>query len=437
MTGFSIYPPVNPVNISFPAAYNADWDFDGKADLIVSSNLYARDALSNNFRQSTWFYKNTGTNQVPVFTFTKNNFLQEGMIEVGDFSAPAFTDMDQDGDEDMIIGRYAGEILRGTIYYFENTGTQQSPAFRFVTDDIFNFSLFNYYNIKPQFTDFDNNGGKDLIFTATNTQNGKTTLNYILSKSSTTPSFGGQTIQLVAGIVLESSENVTMTDIDQDGRLDLLIGRYSGALEYWRNNGNGTFFLSNNKYLGLGASFSRQSITAIVGDLDADGYDDLVTGDQRGVISIYAEFRRAGTNPLPVTNLIYDTFTKSYLSKNLGGRLRPVVVNLFGTDKPAIITGNTQGGLYLLKNDNGLPLTEKASILIFPNPIPFNQSFSVRADRSMRMDLYTTLGQPIGTSLILPANQIILYPVQGLAPGLYIARFSYGSKSISQRFIIQ
>src|SRR6185295_2461972 len=138
-----------------------------------------------------------------------------------------------------------------------------------------------------------------------------------------------------------------------------------------------------------------------------------------------------------VTNLIYDPFAKSYLSKNLGGRLRPVVVNLFGTDKPAIITGNTQGGLYLLKNDNGQVLTEKASVLIFPNPVHFNQSFSIRTDRNMTMNIYTTLGQPIGSSLFLPANQIIPYPVQGLAPGVYIARFIYGSKSSSQSFVIQ
>ncbi|HRI79729.1 MAG TPA: VCBS repeat-containing protein [Cyclobacteriaceae bacterium] len=364
MTSFSIFPPGTPVNILYPASFLADWDFDGKPDLIASSNLYARNALTNNFRQSVWFYKNTGTSQVPVFTFSKNNFLQENMIEVGDFSAPAFTDMDQDGDEDMIIGRYTAEAGLGTFYYFENTGTTLAPSFQFVTDDIFNFSLLPYYNLKPQFIDFDNNGGMDLIFTATNSLNGKTSLYYMLSKSSTAPSFAGQPIQLVSSILLDASENATMIDIDQDGKKDLLIGRYNGALEYWRNSGGGSFFLSNNKYLGLGTSLSRQSVTAVAGDLDADGREDLVVGDQRGIISVYNDFRQAGANALPLSNLIYDSFTKTYTSKNLGGRLRPVIVNLFGTDKPGIITGNTQGGLYLLKNDNGQVLSEKPNVLI-------------------------------------------------------------------------
>ena len=64
------------------------------------------------FCKSLWFYKNTGTNQLPNFNFVKNNFLQEDMIEVGDDSAPAFTDIDKDGDEDLFIGQYADEIWR-------------------------------------------------------------------------------------------------------------------------------------------------------------------------------------------------------------------------------------------------------------------------------------------------------------------------------------
>ncbi|HRI79094.1 MAG TPA: T9SS type A sorting domain-containing protein, partial [Cyclobacteriaceae bacterium] len=112
-------------------------------------------------------------------------------------------------------------------------------------------------------------------------------------------------------------------------------------------------------------------------------------------------------------------------------------VNLFGTDKPGIITGKTQGGLYLRRNDNGQVLSEKPNVLIFPNPVPFNQSFSISADRNMTMNIFTVLGQSIGKSQFLPANQVIVFPVQGMAPGVYIARFSYGSKTISQRFVIQ
>ena len=105
LNNFSIFPATNPVGILFyPGAYLEDVDFDGKNDLLASPNLYARSALDNNFQKSIWFYKNTGTNQLPGFTFTKDNFLQEDIIDIGDNATPTFTDIDGDGDEDLFVG---------------------------------------------------------------------------------------------------------------------------------------------------------------------------------------------------------------------------------------------------------------------------------------------------------------------------------------------
>jgi hypothetical protein len=52
------------------------------------------------------------------------------------------------------------------------------------------------------------------------------------------------------------------------------------------------------------------------------------------------------------------------------------------------------------------------------------------------MDIFTIMGQRIGTSLFVPANQALSYPLQGVAPGMYIARFTTGSKTVSKRFVI-
>ncbi len=436
LNSFSLFPAAIPVGIKlFPAAYLEDVDFDGLADLISSPNLYSREDYTTNFMKSVWLYKNTGTKQLPVFTYLKNEFLQEDMIDVGDYASPAFTDIDNDGDKDLFVGTNAGAGEKSSVTYYENTGTSLSPSFKFITDDYVGISYLNLFNIKPQFADIDHNGGADLVFTAVDIQ-GRSNLYYVLSTSTTSSSFGGQEA-LTFNIRIFNYENTTMADIDLDGNLDLLIGRSNGALEYWRNTGSENFTLANASFMGLGSSTTRQYLTAVTGDVDGNGEEDLVVGNQAGQISVFDNFRSGGANPQPVTELIYDSFSKSYVSRNLGGRIRPAIANLNGTNKPEIVLGNTQGGLQVLKNESGQVLSDKPVITLFPNPLPQGQSLSIKADRGVIIDIYTTLGQHIGISLTIPANQIISYPLQGIAPGIYIARFTYGEKTIGQRFIIQ
>ena len=435
MNGVSLFPATSPVGIQiFPAPYLEDLDFDGKTDLIASPNLTARADLTTNFLESFWFYKNTGSNQLPIFTYVKNNFLQEDMIEVGDFSAPAFTDIDQDGDKDLFIGRYTNDLLSGSILYYENTGTATAPSFKMITDDFLGLSHRSMYNMKPQFIDVDKNGGVDLVLTATNTQNGSTNLYFILSSSTHSTALGGQALQLT-NVTIGLNENITMADIDQDGKVDFLIGKSTGSLEYWRNTGT-KFSLNNNKFLGLGESVTRQNITAVVGDVDNDGRDDIVIGDQEGRLSVFGDFRSSGANTQPTSVLVYNSLSQSHAAKNLGGRLRPVIAHLLEINKPEIIVGNTLGGLFVLKSDDGETLSDEPMITLFPNPLRPEQPLSILTDRNARMEIFTTLGQQIGTSLSITGNQVGTYPLQGVAPGIYVARFTCGDKAVGRRFII-
>ena len=435
MNSVSLFPATNPVGIQlYPAPYLEDLDFDGKIDFIATPNLYARVDLTTNFLQSFWFYKNTGTNQLPVFTYVKNNFLQEDMIEVGDFSTPALTDIDQDGDADLFIGKYVNTSLRGSISYYQNTGTASAPAYKFITDDFLGLSFLSLYNIKPQFIDLDKNGGIDLVLTATSIQGGVTNVYYMLSKSSTSSSFGGQTLQS-SNVTIGLNENITMVDVDEDGKVDMLIGKSTGSLEYWRNTGT-KFWLENAKFLGLGERVARQNLSAAVGDVDNDGSDDIVIGDQAGLLSVYSDFRSNMVTPQPAPVLIYNSLSKSHAIKNLGGRVRPVITNLLGQNKPEIVVGNTLGGLHILKSDNGQASADVPVITLFPNPLSPSQSLSILTDRNARMEIFTVLGQHIGSSLSIIANQVGIYPLQGISPGIYIARFTCGSKTIAHRFII-
>ena len=69
-----------------------------------------------------WYYENTGTANSPAFGAGVNNPF--GLADVGNNAAPYFVDLDADLDFDLVVGTFAG-----TLAYFLNTGDANNPAF--------------------------------------------------------------------------------------------------------------------------------------------------------------------------------------------------------------------------------------------------------------------------------------------------------------------
>jgi hypothetical protein len=425
----------------FPAPYWEDVDFDGLKDLVVSPNLYSRQSTNVLVKNSVWFYKNTGNKDTPEFTFSKNNFLQEDMIDVGDYAAPALFDTDNDGDEDLFIGVYGNENFRGMIYYFENIGTPTEASFRLVNEDYGSLSMILTYNIKPQFADMNGDGRIDLAFTATSLQDGITELYYV--PNATDQGFQPAFNQLkVTSFPLGQPENLRITDVNRDGIPDILIGKATGALQYWENRSNNGEFdqlnLKNGNFLGLGNSTSRQSPAIVVADLDGDGLEELVLADQAGRVSFYGDFRSFDpTLSQPVSQVVYNNITKTYGSTNFGGRLWPAVGNLFNSNKPALILGNTLGGVIVLRNDEGLDLPEEPVVAVGPNPLARGEDLLIRSDRNTRIQIFSILGQKMNEQLFIPANQNYPLALKEMAAGMYVARFTFPGKTLSIKFIVK
>jgi hypothetical protein len=425
--------------VLYPAAYHEDVDFDGKKDLVFSPSIYTKTLLNSNFEASNLFYKNTGTSTNPSFSFVKGNFLQEQMIDVGDNSVPAFTDYDGDGDLDMFISRNTSENIKSTVFFYENTGSASEPVFKLMNKDFFSFSLAEYYNLKIQFADMNADNTIDLIFTATNITNNATNLYFAANKSQNLFDFSGQLINRLE-FNLTFSENLYVTDVDADGKVDILAGRSNGALQYWRNTGDASqfkFTLSNGTFLGLGSSVLRQNISTSVADLDADGNADLVFGDQSGILKIVSDYRQAtDAAASAVTEIVFNPLSDSYTELNLGGRSWPVIVNLFNTTRPAIVTGNILGGIQILKHDEGELLPESPLIDIYPNPLDQTRAVSLKIDRPALVQVISILGQQLSTPIRLQAHQVYQYKFPTLAAGMYLLKFTVSDKSYTKRIVI-
>ena len=161
------FPSRNAVSgINFPNAFYEDIDSDQIKDLVVSSNSKVRLDPSSDLSATIWLYGNVGSTEAPVFDFYYDNFLQGQMVDLGENFHPAIFDVDGDGDQDIVAGTWQMKENVSALHLFINTGTKTGPRFELSTLDYLNLSSKGFYNIRPQFRDFNNDGKTDLAITA-------------------------------------------------------------------------------------------------------------------------------------------------------------------------------------------------------------------------------------------------------------------------------
>ena len=141
--------PFDGINVGDDSApVLADIDGDGDLDLVVGN----RDGVLN-------YFENTGTSTTPLFVRRTGSANPFDGINVGNESAPALADLDDDGDLDLVVGD-EGSLLN----YFNNTGNSTAPTFVARTGSA---NPFNEINVgrdgSPAFVDLDGDHDLDLV----------------------------------------------------------------------------------------------------------------------------------------------------------------------------------------------------------------------------------------------------------------------------------
>lgn len=350
----------------YGCGFHLDVNNDGIKDILFSPNA---PNTSENFHSSV-YYRNTNTNTDVNVTYVQNGFLQDSMIDVGEGTYPVFFDYDNDGDKDLFIGNYGYYQTAGPyqsqIALFENTGTSTAPAYTLITRDFANIHA-NYPSITGMaltFGDLDNDGDADMIigdFTGT--------LNYFEKQAGPADNFVFVSANYQS-IDIGNFAAPQLIDVDRDSKLDLLIGEQSGTLNYYHNDGTATvpaftlvtsFFGSVRvNQIGYSTGFSTPCM------YDDSGSYILLVGSERGWINRYDN----------IDGNLSGAFTRSdsnFVSIYEGGKVTPAVADANNDGLYDLVIGNYAGGISLFYGDTNvftgeINLQQLSSFSLFPNP---------------------------------------------------------------------
>lgn len=439
---------------TFPAAYYLDVDNDSKKDLLVAP-------ASSNFIENynvSWFYKNTGTNQNPVFQFQRKDQFVNEMIDLGTGANPAFVDVDADGLTDLIIGNNSYfkpfNDRDARLFYYKNIGSLSIPKFKLIDDNWLNFkglSNIDVTNFSPAFGDLDGDGDIDLIV---GEESG--TLFFSENKAGANQPLSMETpISSWKNIQAGSSCKPQIVDLNRDGLPDIVTGTRGGNMRYFENTGTKTQ-----------PQFSTTATNSFLGKVDVrdlgfpTGFSAPVFIDFKGKYTLFVGTESGKIWLLDsIDNNLSGSFrilSKDYGSIRDGFRSTPTIRNLNADDKLEMLIGNHRGGLTVYKttfnSDGTTPVQQNDNTLavtISPNPV--NDVLTVDIKNAFlgktTIHVVNTVGQVVkvlnnastfefnSKNKANASEQLFHIPVQDLVSGMYLIHIQTQDKKAILKFV--
>lgn len=279
----------------YPVLEAADWDGDGKLDLLAGGYVTGR----------IYFYQQIGRDRdgLPILKY-RGPLEADGMpLNVGDWcAAPTVADFDGDGDLDLIAGNLPIAARKASepapfLRYYENIGARQKAVLRekpFPRQGDFPRGGLAC----PRAVDWNGDGLIDLVVSARKNIylfrniGSRTRPRFQVSSQPLPARWGNATLPGTGAYI-----STQFMDWDGDGKLDI-VSNYS----VWLNAGKGNpgRYQKSLSVLPLGETIDHPSshgdgwFFPRMYDLDRDGKLDILFGDWAGHVWFHRNLSRAG-----------------------------------------------------------------------------------------------------------------------------------------------
>ena len=244
------------------------------------------------------------------------------------FSAPSLGDLDGDGDMDLVLGS-----VTGAVRSFVNNG---AGGFTELTGAS---NPFNGLDVgsesTPELVDLDGDGDSDLVIGA---KSGGLLISYANN------GLGGFSLLTGAsdpfnGVNFGDDIAPGFVDLDGDNDMDLVVGLADGTLRYIENNGAGEFYEQAPIYNPFAGLDVGDAGAASFFDVDGDGDLDAVVGKLDGTLQVFENTTLPGASTVGIVVTVVkqvDTFTGTSGNDSIVGSADKDVLNGLGGDDSLI-----------------------------------------------------------------------------------------------------